>query len=94
MRVTFFNSNGQAFAPTSARWRLRDVTNKRVIQDWTSFTPSDTTEDIEIPASMNEIYDDRQAYQEHAFAIQAEPGADSQFSDEVRYKVKNLKAFK
>jgi hypothetical protein len=73
---------------------LRDVTNSRVIQDWTSYAPTGTTETIEIAASLNVIHDDRRPFQEHAFAIQVEPGADTQFSDEVRYKVKNLKAFK
>jgi hypothetical protein len=91
--VKFYDEDGNPFTPTSARWRLRNLTNKRLVQDWTTITPTTTQASITVPASLNLILNDRNTYEEQVVSIQAEPGLDGQFSDEIRYKIKNLKGF-
>ncbi len=90
----FYSTNGNPFSPTSARYRVKNVTNNRVVLDWTALAVGGTEIDILIPASLNKILSNRNLYEEQALAVQAEPGADGQFTDEVVYRIKNLKAFK
>ncbi len=89
----FYGVDGLPSTPNTVRGRLRDVTNNRVLQDWTDLSAASSV-DIQVPASLNDIYNDRKALQEHALAVQAEYGQDDQYTDEIRYKVKNLSAFK
>ncbi len=93
--VRFYDTEGAAFVPSSARWRLVDSTNNRLVQDWSEIVPPDTEVDIEIPYSLNTIYNDRNLYEERTITVQADTGStNSQFSEEVRYKVRNLRGFK
>jgi hypothetical protein len=94
VRARFFDGNDVPATPTSARWRLRDVTNDRLLQDWTPITVTSDTAQIVVPASLNAISNDRRRYQEHALSVQANVGETEQYTDEVRYKVQNLSAFK
>jgi hypothetical protein len=70
------------------------VTNDRLLQDWTPITVTSDTAQIVVPASLNAINNDRRRYQEHALSVQANVGETEQYTDEVRYKVQNLSAFK
>ena len=92
--VKFHNTEGQPFTPTSAQWRLRDVSNSKILQDWA--TLGSLAEEITIPvsATLNVINNDRLPYQEQALAVQVDTGLPTQYSEEIRYKVKNLKGFK
>lgn len=92
IRTRFFNSDKAPTTPSSARYRLTDITNNRVITDWTDITPAAVV-DVFIPAGSNVIYRDSVAQQEHAFVVQADTGEDVQFTDEVHYYVKNLGGF-
>lgn len=94
IRARFFDENDVPATPTTAQWRLRDVTNNRVLQDWTTINVTSSTVQIVVPASLNAISNDRRAYQEHALSVQANVGDSEQYTDEVRYKVQNLSAFK
>jgi hypothetical protein len=65
------------------------------LQDWSDISPLDSTVSIEIPFSLNAIYNDRNLYEERTITVQADTGNDdSQFSEEVRYKVRNLRGFR
>lgn len=88
------DAGGAEFTPSTARYRIRDTTNNRILLDWTSYTPASDTDDLIIPASLNAIYNDRKQYQDHAVAVQVNPGLDTQVTSEIVYKVKNLSAFK
>ena len=94
VRARFYDPASVAVTPTTARWRLRDVTNGRVLQDWTDVAVTNVYADITVPAQLNVIQNDRVRYQEHALSVQANVGDTEQYTDEVRYKVKNLSAFK
>jgi hypothetical protein len=92
IRARFFDDQAIPTAPTTVRYRLRDVTNNRTIVDWTDLTP-DLYVEVEISPDSNAIYNDRCTYQENAFVMQADPGLPTQWVDEVRYQVQNLKGF-
>lgn len=94
VRARFFDENDLPATPTTVRWRLRDVTNGRVLQEWATISASSPIVEITVPASLNAISNDRKQYQEHALSVQADTGDTEQYTDEVRYKVQNLSAFK
>ncbi len=92
LRVRFYDEDGAAKIPTTVHWRIRDLTNCRVIQDWTQVTTGSSV-DLEITATMNAISGGCHAYQEHVVSVQADQGLETQFSDEQRYVVANLQGF-
>jgi len=92
--VKFHNTDGQPFTPTSAQWRLRDVSNSKILQDWTPISSLAEEITIQVAATLNVINNDRLPYQEQALAVQADTGLPTQYSEEIRYKVKNLQGFK
>jgi hypothetical protein len=94
LRVRFFDDNDTPSTPTSARWRLFDVSNGKVLQEWTDLPVSSSVAQIIVPAQLNAINNDRRRFQEHALSVQANVGETEQYTDEVRYKVQNLSAFR
>lgn len=92
IRTRFFNDIYAPTIPTTARYRLRDVTNNRTIVDWTDVTPS-TYVDVTIAPESNAVYRNNVAYQEQAFVMQADAGQPTQWTKEVRYLVQNLKGY-
>lgn len=100
-RVRFggYSSTGMriAITPSSLRYRIYDLTNNRIVRDWTVVTPS-TYVDIQINASENSIYSDstpspRFYQEERVLTVQANYDTDTQFADECRYLIKNLRGF-
>jgi hypothetical protein len=87
----FFDEQNQPTTPTTARWRLFDVTNNRIITDWADMTPA-TAITIVIPASSNAIYRDNVTRQEQAFMVQSDTDLPTQFTSEEHYYVRNLSA--
>jgi hypothetical protein len=89
IRTRFFNADKQPAIPQTTHYRLTDVTNRRVVTDWTAITPGSFV-DVTIPGSSNAIYRDNVLAQVHAFTLQADRGLSSQWTDEVVYLVENL----
>lgn len=92
IRARFFNDQKVPTVPTTARYRLRDVTNNRTITDWTEVSP-EIYVDVQIEAEDNAIYRTSLSFQEHAFVMQANTGLSTQWTDEVRYHVLNLQGY-
>lgn len=92
VRARFFNDQKTATVPTTARYRLRDVTNGRTIVDWTDLAP-DTFVDIQILPDSNVIYRDSVLYQENSLVVQADADLPTQWTDEYRYQITNLKGY-
>lgn len=92
IRARFFNDQKTATVPTTARYRLRDVTNNRTVIDWTDLTPA-VFVDVQIAAEHNVIHRNNVYYQEHAFVVQADTGLPTQWTDEERYQILNLRGF-
>jgi hypothetical protein len=92
IRARFFNDQQVPAVPQTARYRLRDVTNNRTIVDWTDVTP-DSYIDVPIDPESNSIHRDSVIYQENALVVQADVGLATQWTDEVRYQITNLKGY-
>ena len=92
IRARFFSDLKTPTVPVTARYRLRDVTNNRVIVDWTDVTP-DIYVDVQVAPDSNAIFRNSVSYQEHAFVVQADSGLATQWTDEVRYQVLNLQGY-
>ena len=98
MTVTakFYGASNQPSTPSTVRYRIKDVTNDRVVKDWTTVTAAQSIE-IAVAAEDNEIYMDGsrtfQRFEERVLAIQANYDTDTQFTEEIRYLIKNLRGF-
>lgn len=94
--MTFRDEDNVVYTPSTVRYRIKDLTNNRVVLDWTSVTP-DSTVDIVITPSLNDIYDtdtrNRRRFEERSVVVQADYGTDSQFVDEFLYRVINIRGY-
>lgn len=96
LRTRYFGLGQTSQSPATARYRIKDVSNDRVVRDWTELTPGPVI-DIEITAADNNIYDDncsRRAFMEQrVVSVQANYDTTTQYADEYAYLVKNLRGF-
>jgi hypothetical protein len=92
VRARFFNETGDLVTPTTARYLIRDISNDRLVRDWTSISPAATI-DIAIAASDNEIYDTgrrERRFEKRVVTVQADAGTATQRTDEIEYWIRNL----
>ncbi len=92
IRVRFFDPDGAPVTPTNVYWHLKDLTNDRLLQDWTAVATGEFV-DIEITPTQNSISDSCHGYQEHVLSVKANQDLDTQFCREQRYVVANLQGF-
>lgn len=97
LEVAFFTRPGQRpVTPETVRYRNKDVTNDRVVRDWTAIASASIVT-IEVPAGDNSVYHDTSKlgryFEERVVVVQANYGTDSQYAEEYRYLVKNLRGF-
>lgn len=95
LRTRFYGTTGPQ-VPGTARYLIRDVTNDRVVRDWTVLTPA-LFVDIQVTAPDNDIYNDRPGlryyFEERVLVVEANYDTDIQYADEYRYAIKNLRGF-
>jgi hypothetical protein len=92
VRAKFFDDANDPFAPSTVRYLIRDITNDRVVRDWTNLFPAAVI-DIEIPASDNELYEHtskRKRFEKRVVTVQGNVGEASQRTNEIEYWVRNL----
>lgn len=92
VQTRFYNLSNDPTAPNSARYLIRDVSNDRLVRDWTAVTPAALV-DIEIAASDNDIYDPtprQRRFEKRVLTVQANPGEATQYTDEFEYWIRNL----
>lgn len=91
VRARFFNSQNTLATPNSARYRILDLSNNRVVRDWTSLTPAAAV-DIEITAADNDLQESHSTrkFERRVVTVQANAGEDSQRSEEIEYWIRNL----
>lgn len=92
-RARFFDRDGNRDVPLTAHYRLTDLTNDRVLIDWTEMAASAQVE-VVIAASHHAIYDDGHKYQHHMLTIAANKDQASQYTDDIEYRVKNSRGFR
>lgn len=91
VRARFFNETGDLVTPTNARYLIRDISNDRLVRDWTSVSPAATV-DIQVTASENDMYEHgrRRKYERRVVTVQADTDTPTQRTDEIEYWVRNL----
>jgi len=90
VRARFFNETGALVSPTTARYLIRDISNDRLVRDWTSLSPASTI-DISVTASDNEIQQStRKRFERRVVTVQADEGTATQRTDEIEYWIRNL----
>lgn len=92
VQARFYSQANDPVAPVSARYLIRDVSNDRVVRDWTSVAPAASVE-IQIAASDNDIYEHaprQRRFEKRVLTVQANAGEITQYADEFEYWVRNL----
>lgn len=92
VRARFFNETGDLVAPTSARYLIRDLSNDRLVRDWTSLSPAATV-DISVTASDNDLYSSgrhTRKFERRVVTVQADIDTPTQRTDEIEYWIRNL----
>jgi hypothetical protein len=92
VQARFYNQASDPAIPNAVRYLIRDISNDRLVKDWTSLTPAASI-DIEIAASDNAIHEDTPStrrYEQRVLTVQANPGEVTQYVDEIEYWVRNL----
>lgn len=93
VRARFFNETGDLVAPTSARYLIRDISNNRLVRDWTSIAPAAAV-DIQVTASDNDLYEHSirrtRKFERRVVTVQADTGEPTQRTDEIEYWVRDL----
>ena len=91
LTVDLFDYTNTAVTPTTLRYRVDCKTTGKDLVGWTSVTPS-TSVTITIPASANDIQNNRNQYEVKEITIEADAGTDNAFQDNALWKVRNLQA--
>jgi hypothetical protein len=92
VRARFFNETGDLVAPTTARYLIRDVSNDRVVRDWTGLSAASMI-DISVTATDNEMYEHarrHKKFERRVVTVQADTDTPTQRTDEIEYWVRNL----
>jgi len=92
LEVDFYNQFNDPAAPNALRYLIRDLSNDRLVRDWTALTPAASI-DIEVAASDNDIYERtprNRRFEKRVVTVQANPGETTQHVDEFEYWVRNL----
>lgn len=92
VRARFFNETGDLVTPTTARYLIRDISNDRLVRDWTSMSPAATV-DIQVTASDNDLYEHARRgkkFERRVVTVQADTGTATQRTDEIEYWVRDL----
>jgi hypothetical protein len=87
----FYDTSNSNVAPGTARYLIRDITNDRIVKDWTTIEPAAEVE-IRISAQDNELYRQRRPklYEKRVVVIQADTGEANQVTNEEEYWLFNL----
>ena len=88
----FEDEDLQPFLPETVRYRVHDPDTDLELLPWTSVSP-DTTVMVILPATINRIVDDSNAYETRVLTVQSDYDTDDQLSQDRTYRVQNLSGF-
>lgn len=89
--TAYFRENGTATAPTTAKYRIDDLTNDTVVTDWTPLTPAASIE-ITITATENGISSDCR-FEKKQLTVASDPDTSTQKRNIAVWKVNNIRGF-
>ena len=88
VRVTWRDSEGNPFIPSTVRWRIDCMTTGQTLQSWVSLTPGSVS-NIDIPGSSNRIISAANSSEVRQITVQANAGLASQRTVVGEYVVQN-----
>lgn len=91
LTLSFFDEEDEEVIPTSAEYKIIDVISGTVIKDWAEFHPNETTHNLAITPTENRILDQCNMYEDRLVTVKFEYGVSSEGTEEIEYRVKNLK---
>ena len=86
--TSYYRSSGAASAPTTAAYRIDDLTTGTVIADWTSLTPA-VSISIPITSNNNRIIDRSNANEKRLLTVAADKDTTTETRDSIEYIVNN-----
>lgn len=96
-----FTLDGEVAIPSTVHYRVKDIETDVVLQDWTSVTPSYTTDDLgattECAVTINvsgQIHDMKTGKdrEQKALCISTDKGLSTEYNEELIYTVYRLNA--
>jgi hypothetical protein len=89
VNIVFQDDDNVATTPTTLRYRIDCLTNRRQVRDWTTLTPASSVS-IPITPSDNAILNTRNDVERRQMVIQTEYGTNDQAVEYSEWTVKNL----
>ena len=83
-------STGAAEAPTTARYRIDDISTDQVIRDWTTLSVAASI-NITITAGDNAIKDQSRRREKRQITVESDFGTDTATRDCLTYFVENIR---
>ncbi len=90
LTFTFTDENGAPLIPTSADWRLDDLTNDVEVVPWTSLTPASTIQ-VTVSAQDNLIATQTNVHEKRVATVRMNEGLSTEANERKFYRIKNLK---
>ena len=88
----FRDSSNAASAPTTAHYRIDDITTETAITAWTSLTPGASI-DITIKSAENRIIDQSNERERRQITVSADKGTTTETRDTYQYFIENIGAY-
>jgi len=89
--ITPFDTSGDPYTPTSARYRLDDCLSGNQLIDWTAIAVPSTSMQVAIAGSFNAIVNNTlNAPEKKVFTVNTDDGLSTQHYEQYFYGVKNL----
>lgn len=89
--VTPKDTDGNAYTPVNARYRVDDCKSEDTMIGWTTIDTPSSSMEITIPGSVNTIKDDRCKAETKVLTVNTDQDLDTQFYGDYEYRVKNLR---
>ncbi len=93
LAISFVDETDTPTTPTTLEYRIDCESNDQEILDWTEVVGLSTTVEVPITASQNAIITDANLTEVKVVTIRVDYGLDTQYVDDFRYTVQNLKFF-
>lgn len=87
--VTFRDKNGTPQAPSSAAWLVIDRATGQTMKAEAAISPAEAVE-LTIPASVNELVNQRKRFEVRRVIVRAQYGADDAINAQFDYQVLNI----
>lgn len=89
--VTPIDTAGDAYTPTTARYRVDDCLSEDELVAWTTIDTPSTSMQITIPGSVNAIIGSRRTPEPKVLTVNTDNGLVTQHFEEYEYRVRDLK---